>query len=98
MSIHLGGGARDPGCRVEVMVEHSTPDRLHGGEAYPGPVGKPGIRDMRRVCWYSGPLFLASKAPIHAGDVHRLWLEIAELGTRRMLLDPTASMLEAILP
>ena len=95
--IHLGGGARDGGCLCEVAVEYSALDRLNGREAYPGPVGKSGFRDRRRLWWYSGPLTLSSKAPVTGQDVQRLFEEIAEVGTRRMYAEPTATMLEALL-
>jgi hypothetical protein len=91
--IHLGGGAKDPGCRVEVMVEYSVPDILDGREAYPGPVGKPGFRDMRRVCWYSGSMQLGVKAPKSGSDVKVLCANLSDVLARRMYADPLATML-----
>ena len=98
--IHLGGGARDGGCVAIVALEYSALDQLDGGEAYPGPVSKSGdgFRERRRLWWHSGHLVLSSKAPVTGAHVNRLWEEIAEMGARRMFAEPTATMLEALLP
>ena len=79
------------------MVEFSALDRLGGREVYPGPTGKPGFRDLRRLCWYSGSLSLDVKAPVSGEDIRRLWAEIAEFGARRMFADPPVTVLEALL-